>query len=32
MAHDAKRDLVKVIDEGQAALQRQRAKLAKLID
>ena len=32
MAHDAKRDLLKVIDDGQAALQRQRAKLSKMID
>ena len=32
MAHDAKRDLVRAIDDGQAALQKQRAKLAKLID
>ena len=32
MAHDAKRDLLKVLDDGQAALQKQRAKLTKLIN
>ena len=32
MALDAKRDLLKVLDEGQATLQRQRAKLARMID
>lgn len=31
MAHDAKLDLLKVIDEGQARLEKQKSRLAKLI-
>jgi len=31
MAHDAKLDLLKVIDEGQAKLEKQKSRLAKLI-
>lgn len=31
MAHEAKLDLIKVIDEGQAKLEKQKARLAKLI-
>jgi len=31
MAHEAKLDLIKVIDEGQAKLEKQKSRLAKLI-
>ena len=31
MAHEAKLDLLKVIDEGQAKLEKQKSRLAKLI-
>jgi gas vesicle protein len=31
LAHDAKKDLIRAIDEGQAALERQKARLTKII-
>jgi len=31
LAHEAKLDLIKIIDEGQAKLERQKSRLAKLI-
>jgi gas vesicle protein len=31
LAHDAKRDLLKAVEEGQVKLEKQRARLAKII-
>ena len=31
LAHDAKRDLLKAIEEGQSRLERQKAKISKMI-